>query len=171
MIQAIFVIYNGVCLFSRQYGKRYQESQLLSAFLMAINQLAREVSHKDLKELVLDEETFSFSMVNNILFVYAHDNIKNSDLIKISDKFSSKFLEVFSSEIENWEGEVSCFEVFNHQADDIVSMKGKSTILEMEQFLQDKKIKRLIQKQERESDGKQILMEMDKFLKSKKKKK
>ncbi len=171
MIQAIFVIYKGVCLFSRQYGKSYQKTQLLSAFLTAINQLAIEISHKNLKKLVLDEETFSFSMVNNILFVYAHDNIKNSDLIKISDKFSSKFLECFSSEIKNWEGEVSCFEEFKQQADDIVSMKGKSTILEMEQFLQDKKIKRLIQKQERESDGKEILLEMERFLKSKKQKK
>ncbi len=92
-------------------------------------------------------------------------------MIKISNEFSSKFLECFSSEIKNWEGEVSCFEVFKHQADDIVLMKGKSTILEMEQFLQDKKIKRLIQKQERESDGKEILLEMDNFLKSKKQKK
>ena len=69
MIQSIFIIHNGVCLFSRQYGKEYQESQLLSAFLTAINQLAREISHKDLKTLILDEETFSFSVVNNILFV------------------------------------------------------------------------------------------------------
>ena len=171
MIQAIFVIYKGVCLFSRQYGKSYQKTQLLSAFLTAINQLAIEISHKNLKKLVLDEEIFSFSMVNNILFVYAHDDIKDSALIKISNEFSSKFLERFSSEIKNWEGEISCFEEFQHQADDIVSMKGKSTILEMEQFLQDKKIKRLIQKQERESDGKEVLLEMDKFLKSKKKKK
>jgi hypothetical protein len=171
MIQAIFVIYKGVCLFSRQYGKSYQKTQLLSAFLTAINQLAIEISHKNLKKLVLDEEIFSFSMVNNILFVYAHDDIKDSELIKISNEFSSKFIECFSSEIKDWEGEVSCFEVFNDQADDIVSMKGKSTILEMEQFLQDKKIKRLIQKQERESDGKEILLEMEKFLKGKKQKK
>ena len=171
MIQAIFVIYKGVCLFSRQYGKSYQKTQLLSAFLTAINQLAIEISHKNLKKLVLDEEIFSFSMVNNILFVYAHDNIKDSELIKISNEFSSKFLECFSSEIKNWEGEISCFEEFKQHADDIVSMKGKSTILEMEQFLQDKKIKRLIQKQERDSDGKEILLEMDNFLKSKKKKK
>ena len=171
MIQAIFVIYKGVCLFSRQYGKIYQETQLLSAFLTAINQLAIEISHKNLKKLVLDEEIFSFSMVNNILFVYAHDDIKDSELIKISNEFSSKFLESFSSEIKNWEGEISCFEEFQHQADDIVSMKGKSTILEMEQFLQQKKIKRLIQKQERESDGKEILLEMERFLKGKKQKK
>ncbi len=170
MIQAIFVIHKGVCLFSRQYGKSYQQSQLLAAFLTAINQLALEISHKNLKKLVLDEETFSFSMVNNILFVYAHDDMKNSELIKISNEFSSKFLECFSSEIKNWEGEVSCFEAFNDQADDIVSMKGKATMLEMEQFLQDKKIKRLIQTQEKEAHGKEVLLEMEQLLKSKKKK-
>ena len=169
MIQGIFVIYKGVCLFSRQYGKNYQESQLLSAFLTAINQLAKEISHKELKKLVLDEETFSFSMVNDILFVYAHDNIKNSELINISNEFSSKFMECFSSEIQNWEGEISCFEDFKDQADNIVAMKGKSTILQMEQFLQDKKINRLIQAQEKESHGKEILMEMEKFLEGKKK--
>ena len=171
MIQAIFVIYKGVCLYSRQYGKSYQESQLLSAFLTAINQLAQEISQKDLKKLVLDKDTFSFSMVNDILFVYAHDNIKNSELIKISNEFSSKFLECFSSEIKNWEGEISCFEVFNEQADNIVSKKGKSTMLEMEQFLQDKKISRLIHMQEKESHGKDILLEMEKFLKGKKEQK
>ena len=171
MIQAIFVIYKGVCLFSRQYGKSYQKTQLLSAFLTAINQLALEISHKNLKKLVLDEEIFSFSMVNNILFVYAHDDIKDSELIKISDEFSSKFLECFSSEIKNWEGEISCFEDFKEHADVIVSMKGKSTMLEMEQFLQDKKIKRLIHMQEKESHGKEILLEMEKFMKGKKEKK
>ena len=168
MIQAIFVIHKGVCLFSREYGKSYQESQLLSAFLTAINQLAQEISHKDLKELVLDKEIFSFSMINDILFVYAHNNIKKSELINISNEFSSKFLECFSSEIKNWEGEISCFEEFNDQADYIVSMKGKSTILKMEQFLQDKKIKRLIQTQEKEAHGKETLLEMERFLKTKK---
>lgn len=171
MIQAIFVIYKGVCLFSRQYGKSYQESQLLSAFITAINQLAQEISHKDLKKLELDEETFSFSMINDILFVYAHDNIKNSELMNISNEFSSKFLECFSSEIKNWEGEVSCFEDFNDQADDIVSKKGKATIFEMEQFLQNKKIKRLIHMEEKESHGKETLLEMERFLKGKKKQK
>ena len=171
MIQAIFVIYKGVCLYSRQYGKSYQESQLLSAFLTAINQLAQEISHKDLKELVLDEETFSFSMVNNILFVYAHEKIKKSEVIKISNEFSSKFLESFSSEIKHWEGEISCFESFKDQADDILSMKGKSTILQMEQFLQDKKINRLVHMQEKEAHGKEVLLEMEKFLKGKKKQK
>ena len=171
MIQAIFIIHKGVCLFSRQYGKSYQESQLLSAFLTAINQLAKEISHKELKKLVLDEETFSFSMVNDILFVYAHDDIKNSELVNISNEISSKFLECFTSEIKNWEGEVSCFEEFKDQADEIVSMKGKSTILEMEQFLQDKKIKRLIHMQDKEAHGKEILLEMEKFMKSKKEKK
>jgi len=171
MIQAIFIIHKGVCLFSRQYGKSYQESQLLSAFLTAINQLAKEISHKELKKLVLDEETFSFSMVNDILFVYAHDDIKNSELVNISNEISSKFLECFTSEIKNWEGEVSCFEEFKDQADEIVSMKGKSTILEMEQFLQDKKIKRLIHMQDKEAHGKEILLEMERFMKSKKEKK
>lgn len=170
MIKAIFIIHNGVCLFSRQYGKKYQESQLFSAFLTAINQLAREISHKDLKKLILDEETFSFSVVNNLLFVYAHKNLKKSDLSRISNEISSKFFELFSSEIEDWDGEVSCFDKFQKEADEIVEMKGKSIMLEMERFLQKKKFNRIKKKEQQYIKGKAILMDMDKFLKDKRKK-
>jgi hypothetical protein len=170
MIKAIFIIHKGVCLFSRHYGKKYQGSQLLSAFLMAINQMAREISQKDLKKLVLAEDTFSFSVIDDILFVYAHDKLKNADLNRISGEISSKFFELFSSEIEDWDGEVSCFDKFQKEADEIVEMKGKSIMLEMERFLQKKKSNRIKKKKKQEIKGKAILIDMEKFLKEKSKK-
>jgi len=115
--------------------------------------------------MVLEDDVFSFSLVNNILFVYTYDDVKDSSLEGISKEISTKFLEKFTSKLQNWNGEVTVFESFKEDADNIVSMKGKSTLLEMEHFLQRQKKKRLKKLKYKKRKGNRVLLEMEKTLK------
>ncbi len=94
----------------------------------------------------MEEDIFSFSKINDIIFVFAHDNMKNSKLKSISTKISSKFFELYDSDFKTWDSDISIFESFREEADKIITPNGKSTLLEMENFLQNQKAKRLDQK-------------------------
>lgn len=143
----MYIIYNGICLVSRQYNEKYNiKDHLLSAFISAIDSFAKEFSHSELKSLVLEDDVFSFSKINDIIFVFTHDNVKNSKLESISSQISSRFFELYNSEFKNWNSDVSIFEPFEEEADKIIALKGKSTLLEMENFLQNQKKKRLDRK-------------------------
>ena len=169
MIHAIFIIQDGVCLFSRQYSKKSIKTQLFSGFLSALMQFAKEVSHKDLKKLIIEDDIFSLYLADNISFVFKHDEMKKSKLEKISQKISNKFFECFNTDLKNWNGDISCFREFDEEADKILEMKGGKALIEMEKFLQEKKIKRLENKEEQTIKGKLTLIEMEKALREKKK--
>ena len=94
----------------------------------------------------MEDDVFSFSKINDIIFVFTHDNMKNSKLKSISTQISSKFLELYNSVFKNWDNDVSTFESFDEEADKIIAPNGKSTLLEMENFLQNQKKKRLDRK-------------------------
>jgi hypothetical protein len=144
MINAIYIIYDGICLFSRQYNEKYiKKDHILSTFLTAMNQVVQELTHKSLERLILEDDIFSFSVIDDILFVYTHNDIKDSDLEKISRNVSTKFLDLYGNELKNWNGEISIFNNFKEEADKIIEMNGKSTMIEMENFLQKKKLERL----------------------------
>ena len=143
----MYIIYDGICLISRQYNEKYnKKDHLLSAFISAIDSFAKEFSNNELKRLVLEDDIFSFSKLNDIIFVFTHDDIKMSKLKKISDQISSKFFQLYNSEFKNWDNDVSIFESFKEEADNIINSDGKTTLLEMELFLQDQKRRRLEKK-------------------------
>jgi len=169
MIHAIFIIKDGICLFSRQYSKKRIKTHLFSGFLSALMQFAKEVSHKDLKKLIIEDDIFSLYLADNISFVIKHDEIKKSKLEKISQKISNKFFECFSADIKNWNGDISCFRKFDEEADKILEIKGGTALIEMEKFLQEKRIKRIEAEEEKTIKGKLTLIEMEKSLREKKK--
>lgn len=169
MIHAIFIIKDSVCLFSRQYSKKRIKSQLFSGFLAALMQFAKEVSHKDLKKLIIEDDIFSLYLADNISYVFKHDEMKKSKLEKISQEISNKFFECFNTDLKNWNGDISCFRKFDEEADKIIKMKGSTALIEMEKFLQEKKIKRLEDKDEKTIKGNLTLIEMEKILREKKK--
>lgn len=168
MIHAVFIIYNGICLFSRQYGKKYMEDILFPSLLMAISQFAKEISKQNLKKIIIGDDIFSFSSIENLLFVYKHDEIKEFSLKKISNEFSTKFLELFKSELKNWNGKVSCFNKFEKEADKLLTMKGQSTLIGNEKSLQEKKIGISMKKKRETINGQLTLIEIEKILRKKK---
>jgi len=168
MIHALFIIKDDICLFSRQYGKESIKSHLFSGFLSALMKFAKEISHKDLKKLVIEEDIFSLYLVDNISFVFKHDEIKKSKLEKFSQMISNKFFACFSEDLKNWNGDISCFRNFDKEADKILELKGVPALVEMEKFLQKTKIERLEEKKEQMEKGKLTLIDMEKLLQKKK---
>ena len=168
MIHAIFIIKKGICLFSRQYSKKIIESHIFSGFLSALMQFAKEVSQKELSKIVIENDIFSLYLVDNISFVFKHDDMKVSKLEKISQQISHKFLECFSKELKNWTGDVECFHDFDKEADRIVKLEGGEILVEMEEFLREKKAKRLQEIDEKTEEAKRTLIEMEKFLRKRK---
>ena len=75
-------------------------------------------------------------------------NMKNSKLKTISTQISSRFLKLYNSIFKNWDNDVSIFESFKEEADNIIAPKEKSTLVEMEDFLQNQKKKRLDRKKD-----------------------
>ncbi|MFX1340183.1 MAG: hypothetical protein ACFFDK_16350 [Promethearchaeota archaeon] len=143
----MYIIYNGICLVSRQYNEKYnKKDHLLSAFISAIDSFAKEFSHKELKRLVLEDDVFSFSKINDVIFVFTHDNLKKSKLESIFTQISSKFFELYNSDFKNWNSDISIFKPFEQEAEKIITSNGKSKLIEMENFLQNQKKKRLDRK-------------------------
>jgi len=127
MIEAVFVIRNGLCLFSRQYGKEWLDSDLVSGFLCAINQFTLNATNgSGIEMITMKKSTLSFTMVEEYLFVFKHGNMKNSKLKKVIRVFICKFFEEFEFELERWKGDASVFKGFEQQADKILNMKHDS---------------------------------------------
>ncbi len=169
MIHAVYIVKDGICLFSRQYCEKKIDSNLFSSFLTALNLFAKEISNKNLKQILIEDDIFTFSIIDDLIFVYNHDKIKDSKLERISNKLSAKFFELFQQELKNWDGEVSRFKKFKKEADEILAMKGESILIEMEKFLQEKKTEAISKKKTKEMKGESILIEMEKFLRGEKK--
>lgn len=168
MIHAVFIIYHGICLFSRQYGKKYLDDQLFPSLFTAINQFAKEISKKHLKKIIIGDDIFSFFSNEDLLIVYRHDEIKESNLKNISNELSKNFLGLFKTDLKNWNGEVTQFYNFEKEADKILSMKGQSIGIDIDKCLNQKKIKNKAKKEKNLMNGQLTLIEIEKILQEKK---
>jgi len=127
MIEGVFVIRNGLCLFSRQYGKDRVDSDLVSGFLCAINQFTMNATNgSGIEMITMKKSTLSFTMVKDFLFVFKHGKMKSSKLNKIVKEFTYTFMDEFEFELNHWRGNSSTFKDFACQADKILNNKHDS---------------------------------------------
>ncbi|MFX1392467.1 MAG: hypothetical protein ACFFAH_02730 [Promethearchaeota archaeon] len=168
MIYGIFIIYHGMCLFSRQYGKKYIDDQLFPSLFAAINQFAKEISKEHLKKIIIGDDIFSFSGNGDLLFVYRYDETNEYNFKRISNELNEKFLELFKPELKNWNGEITQFYSFEKEADKILSMKGQSIGIDLDKLLKEDKIKSSAKKEKKLMKGQLTLIEIEKFLQKKK---
>ncbi|MBN1800328.1 MAG: hypothetical protein JW891_02420 [Candidatus Lokiarchaeota archaeon] len=134
MINAVFIIRKGICIFSRQYGEKNIESDRFSALIEGLNRFAENISGGVLQQVILGKDTYYLSVINDILFVYQHDELKSSKLEKISKTFSDKFFELFHVDLIKTENNPSVYVKFETEADDILKMKGKPFHKKMHDF-------------------------------------
>ncbi len=134
LINAVFIIKKGTCIFSRQYGEKNIESDRFSALIEGLNSFAENISGGVLQQVILGKDTYYLSVINEILFVYQHDELKSSKLEKISKTFSDKFFELFQMDLIKTENNPAIYVKFESEADNILSMKGKSIHKKMHDF-------------------------------------
>lgn len=135
MIKSVFIINEGLCLFSRQYGKKKLDSNLISGFLTAIRSFAKEMlSDGEMNNLSIGEETLSFFTSGNLIFVINHNNLKQTKLETLSNNLINKFIDMFDNALQYWDGEISVFSKFDNEVDYIMNMKGKPVHTKMHDF-------------------------------------
>ncbi|TFF94005.1 MAG: hypothetical protein EU543_02315 [Promethearchaeota archaeon] len=106
---------DGITMYSRVYNPKVNE-QLFGAIMSAINKFAEKVADGGISSFELSDIKFSIIKKNEILFVAnadleEKDKRINQELSSISDKF----FEVYSDELEKWDGDVSIFSEFEEK--------------------------------------------------------
>lgn len=134
-IQAVLIIKNGTCIFSRQYGDNEKlDTQLVAGFLSAISQFTEQAAGEQLQNIRMDNSTFYSCCCENVQFIFKYDNANKNDVEQISASLQQRFLETFRLPLQNYQGDTAIFEKFAKDADSIVATKGRPIQQKMHDF-------------------------------------
>jgi len=105
----------GVTMYSRVYNPKVNE-QLFGALMSAINQFAERVAEGGISSFELSDKKFTIEKKEDILFIAnAASDEKDKKVKKELSNISDKFLELYSDQLKNWDGDVSIFSDFESQ--------------------------------------------------------
>ena len=134
-IQAVLIIKNGTCIFSRQYGDDEKlDAQLVAGFLTAVSQFTEQAAGEKLQNIKMDNSSFYSCVDENVQFIYKHDDTKKNELQKIAQTLQKQFLDTFRLPLQNFAGDIGVFEKFAKDADGIIAMKGRRIQQKMHDF-------------------------------------
>ena len=121
---------DGVCYFHRNIGERKEnpmDELLMSGFFSAISNFAFEVTGDKIKKLDFGEAKLLFFSQNNLLFIVRADlNSSDSKIKKKIKILQDLFIKKFRMELENFDGEISSFKIFNKDLDEVFKKISKS---------------------------------------------
>lgn len=136
MVEELWVINDsGICLFHRSIyldgpdcsNLNIGENQLFSGLLTGILTATLEFSSNDIKKMETLEGKFMFFKKNHLFFV-VWAKIKSSDK-KIKKKIKvlqDLFIDKFKEDLENFDGEVTAFHLFEEELDKVFKLITKS---------------------------------------------
>jgi len=136
MVEELWVInLSGICLFHRSIHSdnpdssdlNIGENQLFSGLLTGILTATSEFSSTDIRKMETLEGKFMFFKKKNLVFV-VWAKVKSSDK-KIQKKIrilQNLFIEKFKEELENFDGEVTTFHLFEDELDKVFKIITKS---------------------------------------------
>ncbi len=103
MIEKLYIIQEGICLYSRELNKNIQDTDLVAGFLTAINHFANNLNTGgDLKQIVIGDVTYSLVVLKNLIFAFQLKELNLSLLKFLSKKIIDKFLEMYGSILDGW---------------------------------------------------------------------
>lgn len=106
---------SGVTMYSRVYNPKVNE-QLFGALMSAINQFAERVAEGGISSFELSDKKFTIEKKEDLLFIAnAASDEKDKKVKKELSNISDKFLELYSDQLKNWDGDVSIFSDFENQ--------------------------------------------------------
>lgn len=144
MIHNVYIIRkSGECLLSKSYGSKLLDEGLISGFLSALQSFASEVSKDSIKTIRTGNIKFIYGAAKDLIFVFStsEDEDENQAQEKIT-AVKEEFLRRYQKEIDNWDGDVGKFSLFQEDIDKIVlgpikislvgsSGVGKTTIFKL----------------------------------------
>ena len=130
-------------MYSRQYGDKKIDQDLISGFLTALASFSTEVKGGKIESLVMQDIRFIYSVSDNeLLFVFCCDKDDMEDEVQGRiEKVKKEFNQMYSDQIKNWNGNVTIFKPFDEIVDDMIVLPlkivivgepgvGKSTLLD-----------------------------------------
>ncbi|MHA1715690.1 MAG: Rab family GTPase [Promethearchaeota archaeon] len=130
-------------MYSRQYGEKQVDQDLISGFLTALSSFSVEVKGGAIKSLVMEDIRFIYKMGDHeTLFVFCCDKDDLEEEVEERiEKVKNKFCEMFADKLKDWNGNLSYFKPFDDVIDDLIAIPlkiilvgepgvGKSTILD-----------------------------------------
>lgn len=130
-------------MYSRQYGDKKVDQDLISGFLTALASFSTEVKGGKIESLVMQDIRFIYSIADNeLLFVFCCDKDDMEEEVQGRiEKVKGEFNRMFADQIINWNGNVTIFKPFDEIVDDMIVLPlkvvivgeagvGKSTLLD-----------------------------------------
>ena len=133
----------GLLMYSRQYGDKKIDQDLISGFLTALASFSTEIKGGAIESLVMQDIRFIYSSGRgDLLFVFCCD--KDDMQEEVQDRIENvknEFQKMFSDQLEKWSGNITIFQPFNEIVDEIILLPlkiiivgelgvGKNTLLE-----------------------------------------
>ncbi len=119
ILQDIWILNpSGIAVFSRVYDPKINE-QLFGALMSALNAYAEKLSEDGISNFELSNLRFTIVKKNQLLFI-ASSKKKNKEkkIVQELQNVSEKFFELYSKELDNWDGEITKFKSFESKIED-----------------------------------------------------
>ena len=108
MIDGFYVIKDGLNLYVKSATDINYDENLISGFLTALTQFANTISDgEDIKQIVIGDVTFSFVILEGLIFVFRQKELLPEVLKVLSNDLITKFLEKYGDIIDKWDGIMS----------------------------------------------------------------
>ena len=119
VIQDLYILSDsGIVLFSRVFNPKVNE-QLFGALMSALNTFATELTSGGLTSFELSSIRFTIMKNDRYMFVCnSSKKVKEKHVIDELRRISERFLEHFTIDLENWDGDISLFEGFEENIED-----------------------------------------------------
>ncbi|MHA1148834.1 MAG: hypothetical protein ACTSR8_11400 [Promethearchaeota archaeon] len=119
VIQDLWIfLKTGIVLFDRVFDENV-DANLFGAMMSALDNFATEISGGGITSFELRDKCFSILEKKDVLFVatYPKKN-KEKKVVQELHKISNRFFELYTIDIDNFEGEVSQYRAFEKEIDD-----------------------------------------------------
>ncbi len=119
VIQDLWILTDGgIVLFSRVFNPKVNE-QLFGALMTALNTFATELSSGGLSSFELSSIRFTIMKHDRSMFVCnSSKKVKEKHVIDELRRISERFIELYSDDLEDWDGDLNIFDGFEEHIED-----------------------------------------------------
>lgn len=132
MIWDVYILMSsGICVFHKSYHKHWIDESIVSGFLTAFASFIKSFdSEEEIESVVMRNIKFVYSSYDELLFIICADkNEKDEPLKEKLKMLRDNFLNLFSKELKEWNGDISIFKRFEPIADDIMKSHVKIALI------------------------------------------
>ncbi len=121
MIENLWIIRDGISIFSKNYIKLNVSDDLLAGFLSAMDSFIKETTKGEIKNISLKDSKFTYLVGDDLIIVLNTDEQDNDILIqKLLKQIESDFLNEYREVIKYFTGETTQFTRFNEKLEKLV---------------------------------------------------